>query len=482
MSDTHSFDGRPVTVPRLARMKRDGERITMVTAYDATFARLFDEAGIDVLLDDRDVRPGFMFADMELIGIPHRIVIGDKGLGRSSLGIDALLNQKGSGVRCVYVLIGQRRSAVINTLELLRAHGAMDYSTLVVGDASALPGLKYLAPFAGCAVAEHWMARGQDTLVVYDDVELPLAFRRIQAADLIGWRPGTPRDGFDGLIAAIASLVDDDTAGVGAFPAIGDRDPASAEDVAPPSAATDPSAMHEQLAAADSLTSPVVDEIQLEFTFLDLVAPAVVSTSPAAGAVAALQDFVSPINVARGVMEKTPHVMLAGTGAVAFARQAGYEEVSNPADYYRLPVGVTQEDIGGIAHGTVGAVVLDTSGGLAAATSTGGTFGKLHGRIGDTPLIGPGTWADDHIAVSCTGIGEHIIRAGGASSVAFRYKSGIPLQAAVQELLDEIKRLGGDAGVIAVTREGEIAMPYNSEGMKRASASSDGELTVATFA
>ena len=201
-----------------------------------------------------------------------------------------------------------------------------------------------------------------------------------------------------------------------------------------------------------------------------------------AGAVAALQDFVSPINVARGVMERTPHVMLAGAGAVAFARQAGFEEVRNPADYYTLPVGVSQDDISGIAHGTVGAVVLDQSGGLAAATSTGGTFGKLHGRIGDTPLIGPGTWADDNIAVSCTGIGEHIIRAGGASSVAFRYKSGIPLKEAVQELLDEIARLGGDAGVIAVTREGEIAMPYNSEGMKRASASSDIELTVSTFA
>ena len=97
-------------------------------------------------------------------------------------------------------------------------------------------------------------------------------------------------------------------------------------------------------------------------------------------------------------------------------------------------------------------------------------------------MIGPGTWADDNIAVSCTGIGEHIIRAGGASSVAFRYKSGIPLQDAVQELLDEVARLGGDAGIIAVTREGEIAMPYNSQGMKRASASSNTELTVATFA
>lgn len=200
-----------------------------------------------------------------------------------------------------------------------------------------------------------------------------------------------------------------------------------------------------------------------------------------AGAVAALQDFVNPVTVARGVMEKTPHVMLAGSGAVAFARDAGFEEVTDPSAYYTLPVGVTQEDITDIAHGTVGAVVLDQSGGLAAATSTGGTFGKLHGRIGDTPLIGPGTWADDDIAVSCTGIGEHIIRAGGASAIAFRYKSGVPLPDAVQEMLDEVARLGGDAGVIAVTKDGQIAMPYNSQGMKRASASSNSDLAVATF-
>ena len=200
-----------------------------------------------------------------------------------------------------------------------------------------------------------------------------------------------------------------------------------------------------------------------------------------AGAVAALQDFVNPVNVARGVMEKTPHVMLAGSGAVAFARDAGFEEVTDPSAYYTLPVGVTKNDITDFAHGTVGAAVLDRSGGLAAATSTGGTFGKLHGRIGDTPLIGPGTWADDNIAISCTGIGEHIIRSGGASSIAFRYKSGIALQDAVQEMLDEVARLGGDAGLIAVTRDGKIAMPYNSEGMKRASASSTTELIVTTF-
>ena len=200
-----------------------------------------------------------------------------------------------------------------------------------------------------------------------------------------------------------------------------------------------------------------------------------------AGAVAALRDFVSPVQVARGVMEQTPHVMLAGHGAVEFARANSFAEVSDPANYYILPIGVTKDDIQDIAHGTVGAVALDQTGGLAAATSTGGTFGKLHGRIGDTPLIGPGTWADGNIAISCTGTGEHIIRAGGATAIAFRYRSGLALIDAVEEMLVEVRRLGGDAGVIAVTIEGEIAMRYNSEGMKRASVSTTTPLTVATF-
>ena len=180
-------------------------------------------------------------------------------------------------------------------------------------------------------------------------------------------------------------------------------------------------------------------------------------------------------------MEKTPHVMLAGKGALEFARSHHFAEVSNPGDYYVLPIGVTSDDVTDIAHGTVGAVAMDTSGGLAAATSTGGTFGKLHGRIGDTPMIGPGTWADDDIAVSCTGTGEHIIRAGGATAIAFRYRSGISLEDAIAEMLDEVKRLGGDAGVIALTSSGEIAMPYNSQGMKRACVSTTMPMTVATF-
>jgi isoaspartyl peptidase/L-asparaginase-like protein (Ntn-hydrolase superfamily) len=201
-----------------------------------------------------------------------------------------------------------------------------------------------------------------------------------------------------------------------------------------------------------------------------------------AGAVAAIPDFENPIQIARRVMTETPHVLLAGTGAQAFARQHKFAEVSDPDTYYTMPVGVTAADLADYnAHGTVGAVALDLAGELAAATSTGGTFGKLEGRVGDTPLIGPGTWADDDIAISCTGTGEHIIRSGGAVSIACAYKAGAPLQDAINNMLDEVKRLGGDAGIIAVTRDTEIATIYNSDGMKRASISTNQPLQVATF-
>ena len=216
--------------------------------------------------------------------------------------------------------------------------------------------------------------------------------------------------------------------------------------------------------------------------YVELDASIMDGSTKAAGAVAALRDFVSPVGVARAVMERTSHVMLAATGAGAFARREGFAEVEDPSSYYRLPVGVTRDDVTDVAHGTVGAVALDSAGRLAAATSTGGTFGKLEGRIGDTPLIGPGTWADDTIAISCTGLGEHIIRSGGASSIAFRCKSGASLEDAAQEMLDEVARLGGDGGLIAVNRSGEIVMPYNSQGMKRACASSSSDIVVRTFA
>ena len=91
----------------------------------------------------------------------RQLIVGDEGLGRSSIAIDTVINQKGQNVLCIYVLIGQKRSAVVSTLEILRTHGAFDYTVCVVAEASALPGLQYIAPFAGCALAEYWMAAGQ---------------------------------------------------------------------------------------------------------------------------------------------------------------------------------------------------------------------------------------------------------------------------------------------------------------------------------
>ena len=116
----------------------------------------------------------------------RQLIIGDEGLGRSSIAIDTLINQRGKEVDCVYVLIGQKRSTVVNTLELLKRYDVLDYTTLVVAEASALPGLQYLAPFAGCALAEYAMQRGRHSLVVYDDLsthariyrELSLLLRR----------------------------------------------------------------------------------------------------------------------------------------------------------------------------------------------------------------------------------------------------------------------------------------------------------------
>lgn len=200
-----------------------------------------------------------------------------------------------------------------------------------------------------------------------------------------------------------------------------------------------------------------------------------------AGAVAAIVGVVNPISVARGVLRETPHVMLAGRGALAFAKRQGFALVEDPDNYYVLPVGIYEDEISEQKHGTVGAVALDLAGGLAAATSTGGTLGKLEGRVGDSPLIGPGTWADDDIAISFTGTGEHIIRSGGAISIAHKVAAGTTVAQAIEEVLAEIARLGGDAGVIIVTRDGGIAMDYNSDGMKRASVSSSSGVFAATF-
>jgi len=215
--------------------------------------------------------------------------------------------------------------------------------------------------------------------------------------------------------------------------------------------------------------------------FVELDASIMDGGTRSAGAVAAIVGVVNPVSVARRIMQATPHVMLTGKGALAFAREQGLEEVADPDSYYVLPVGVYEDEIYEPKHGTVGVVALDISGGLAAATSTGGIFGKLEGRVGDSPIIGAGTWADDDIAISCTGTGEHIIRAGGAISIAYKVKAGATPEAAIDEMLAEVRRLGGDGGIIVVTRDGKIAMAYNSDGMKRASVSSSEEVKVTTF-
>jgi F-type H+/Na+-transporting ATPase subunit alpha len=116
----------------------------------------------------------------------RQLIIGDEGLGRSSIAIDTVINQHGKDIKCVYVLIGQKRSAIVTTIDLLRKYDASEYTTIVVSEASSLPGLQYIAPFAGCALAEYWMQQGQDTLVIYDDLathakayrELSLLLRR----------------------------------------------------------------------------------------------------------------------------------------------------------------------------------------------------------------------------------------------------------------------------------------------------------------
>lgn len=193
-----------------------------------------------------------------------------------------------------------------------------------------------------------------------------------------------------------------------------------------------------------------------------------------AGAVAALEGFISPITAARVVMDATPHVLIAGAGAADIARAHKVEEVGDPASYYK-PAAVADDRE--IATGTVGCVVLDSHGVLCAATSTGGTLRKRWGRVGDTPIIGSGNWADARVAVSCTGQGEYFMRANAAADVSARMRYlGANLDDAVKGALDDIAALGGDGGMIAVDSNGHVSAQYNSQGMKHAIAYADGRV------
>lgn len=199
-----------------------------------------------------------------------------------------------------------------------------------------------------------------------------------------------------------------------------------------------------------------------------------------AGAVAAVSNIVNPIAAARKVMQNSEYVMLGGAGARTFALNNGAQSVDDPDAYYTNHVDHGSGDVA--SHGTVGAVALALDGGLAAATSTGGTFNKPPGRIGDTPLIGAGTWADDLVAVSCTGVGEAFMRTCTAHDIAARMRyAGLSVQGAVAAALEDVRSVGGDGGVIAIDRQGRIAMPYNSQGMKRAAVSDTMAATVRVF-
>ena len=205
-----------------------------------------------------------------------------------------------------------------------------------------------------------------------------------------------------------------------------------------------------------------------------------------AGAVAGLRHVRSPIELARRVMDHSPHVMLAGPGAEEFALEQGMAPVANSHFVTERRRRELERFLKGVAAsgdeslmGTVGAVALDADGNLAAATSTGGTTGKRWGRVGDSPLIGAGTYAaNDCCAVSATGHGEYFIRAAVAHEIAslMRYRGLGVVEAADEVVMGQLVKLGGSGGVIAVGRDGRIAMPFNSAGMLRGAMDSRGTL------
>ncbi len=201
-----------------------------------------------------------------------------------------------------------------------------------------------------------------------------------------------------------------------------------------------------------------------------------------AGAVAALQGFKSPVRAARAVMDHTPHVMLVGEGAALFAHDQGLEPIGDEPDWFtHAGKGEDNHPPGTLSHGTVGCCVLDDQGRLAAATSTAGVFGKMPGRVGDTPIPAAGTWADGHVAVSGTGQGEYFIRVAACAQVGWRVASGQSLAEATTAVIAEIGAMGGDGGMIALAASGHIAHPFNSQGMKRAWLTPDGQIGVAVF-
>jgi len=213
----------------------------------------------------------------------------------------------------------------------------------------------------------------------------------------------------------------------------------------------------------------------------------------AAGAVGCVKRIKNPILLARAVMENSPHILFVDEGAEAFAREMGLE-FADP-NYFHTDqrwqalerIRQAQAKAGELSdqdrHGTVGAVALDQSGNLAAATSTGGYTNKRPGRIGDTPLVGAGTYANNRTcAVSATGDGEFFIRAVAAHDVsALMEYRGLKLADAARAVIDKVGDLGGTGGLIAIDREGNIALPFHTTGMYRGSVDVAGKRFVGIY-
>ncbi|HEX8097139.1 MAG TPA: isoaspartyl peptidase/L-asparaginase [Pyrinomonadaceae bacterium] len=221
-----------------------------------------------------------------------------------------------------------------------------------------------------------------------------------------------------------------------------------------------------------------------------------------AGAVASLKHVKNPIGLARLVMEKSPHVMMVGEGAETFARQQGVQMVDQKyfwteerwKSYLKIKedeekkskekgaggkVAPSDED----RHGTVGAVALDRQGNLAAGTSTGGISNKKFGRVGDSPIIGAGTYANSRTcAVSATGDGEYFIRVGVARDIAalMEYR-GLSADEASRAVIEKVGQLGGTGGVIVLDKDGNVAMPFNTSGMYRGYIDSNGKMVVQIY-
>ena len=223
-----------------------------------------------------------------------------------------------------------------------------------------------------------------------------------------------------------------------------------------------------------------------------------------AGAVAGLTVVKNPIKAAIAVMQKSEHVMMIGKGAEQFAKKEGLEIV-NPKYFWtqhrwdalqkvkKAELKANQPNAMNNSHypsyywvdkkfGTVGCVALDKDGNISAGTSTGGMTNKKYGRVGDAPIIGAGTYADKNVGISGTGWGEFYIRTSAARTVAAKYEyQNKDVKTATQEVMLEIEKLGGDGGMIALDKNGNVAMTFNTEGMYRGTVTEDGEINIEIY-